>query len=640
MLCPNCHQLCPDDVPFCARCGSPVAGAVEAVEANDLLTGRTINGGRYQVESLLGKGGMGTVYRAHDFRLGRVVALKVLAGELVAHATARRRMAQEAQALARIEHPNVVRMFDVFDEGPLLVMALELVTGGDLESQVQPGGMTESRVVVLMQGILAGLQAIHEAGLIHRDVKPGNVLLTAEGIPKITDLGVARDSQSLEKTRLGATLGTPEYMSPEQIQGTHIDARSDVYSAGLVMFELLAGAKPFQGNTEFDWLTAHVHQAPELHRLEGKASPAMRAVVTKALEKKPELRFESAKAMAAALVARIQVAPQVMRPAPAPVVKPAPVVEAKPPQSQVRVAPVAVPQHKVEPVPPAAQAPQAPVVDRRPQPVSPAPVPSRVDRQVETSAPPARSMSIAVGAGLGLVLLCGAGWMAMREKAPATPDVPAAAPIVRPDNVPTPSPVPPPSEPSAPVAPTFFASGAACQWTNSIKERWLSSGETLNFGLGAGHNFSRVEGRSQGAASELQIWDKSNHKHGITASGRELLTVKTWNPIGAGEWVAAFWYSDATIAVTVTRLKDEQIETKEFTLPTLPYTDVRDGHFLRLDYVATYCGQRCVVAVGTDLGLLKPNGKPFNRPKAQKYFALPVDGDVEECGGNWSVPTE
>ena len=294
ITCSRCGEQNSDEFAYCGDCGSAIGSGPFAIQS-------TINGGRYRIDKLIGQGGMGSVYRATDMRLRRDVALKVLHAELVAHPTARRRMTQEAEALARIEHPNVVRVIDVFDENQLLVMVLEFVIGGDLARMVQPGGLSEAQVVPLMIGVLAGLEAVHQAGLVHRDMKPGNVLLTDKGVPKITDLGVARDSKAKERTRLGAALGTPEYMSPEQIQGLVVDARCDIYSTGIVLYELLTGVKPYDATTDFDIQAAHVRDPPNLARLRGVVSEPVIGVIARALAKAPGQRWPSAHAMAAAL---------------------------------------------------------------------------------------------------------------------------------------------------------------------------------------------------------------------------------------------------------------------------------------------------------------------------------------------------
>lgn len=301
--CPNCQNECEADGLFCPNC-SQFLGSERATNRPEELVGRALSSNRYRIDQLLGQGGMGTVYSALDTRLGRQVALKILAPELVAHPTARIRMTQESQALARIEHPNVVRVFDVFDEGALFVIVLELVTGGSLEQLVRKNGIGERRCLELADGILAGLEAVHRAGLVHRDVKPGNILLTAQGIPKVADLGIARDTTAQSKTRLGQKLGTLEYMSPEQVQGLHVTACADIYSTAMVLFELLTGRLPFAARTEFEWALAHVRTQPDLAPLECVASATVCDAIAKALAKEPEKRFSSARAMALALAAK------------------------------------------------------------------------------------------------------------------------------------------------------------------------------------------------------------------------------------------------------------------------------------------------------------------------------------------------
>jgi serine/threonine-protein kinase len=261
--------------------------------------------GRYRVEKTLGEGGMGVVFQAIDTRLGRKVAVKLLRPELLAHPTARTRMTTEANALARIEHPNVVRMLDVFDEGPALALVLELVTGGDLAQKIPPAGLPQAQVLPWMAGILAGVQAIHQAELVHRDIKPSNVLLTATGVPKITDLGVARDNSRERVTVLNARLGTYEYMSPECVQGAGVDARSDVYSCGVLMYEMLCGSPPFRGQ-DFEIAAAQVGQSADLSKLSVNASPSVIGVVARALAKEPARRWSSAQGMAEALLEAVQ----------------------------------------------------------------------------------------------------------------------------------------------------------------------------------------------------------------------------------------------------------------------------------------------------------------------------------------------
>jgi serine/threonine-protein kinase len=234
--------------------------------------GTFVGSGRYEILIPLGTGAMGSVYKARDTRLDREVALKALSGALLSHPTARERMGREARALARIEHRNVVQIRDVFDEGPVLVLVLELVTGGDLAERARSAALDQGEVMALMEGVLTGLEAIHEVGIIHRDIKPSNVLLTEAGIPKLTDLGIAHDSRGRAMTGMGAQLGTAEYMSPEQVRGQAVDERTDIYAAGVMLYELLAHRVPFTGESDFDICHAHVHEAPNLKPLENNVS--------------------------------------------------------------------------------------------------------------------------------------------------------------------------------------------------------------------------------------------------------------------------------------------------------------------------------------------------------------------------------
>lgn len=295
--CPTCQQLCSPDDRFCGRCGTPRAPTA----VGPLGPGALILEGRFRIDRLLGEGGMGTVYKATDVRLNRTCALKILRPELTAHPTARRRMEQEARALARIEHANVVQVRNVFDHAGQLAIELEYMSGGELTKLIGTAGLSEAKALWLMSRILSGLQAIHDAGLVHRDLKAENVLLTADGVPKLTDLGVARDSTAGERTTVGAVLGTLETMAPEQIQGLGVDARADLYSAGILLFQLLTGALPLRGATQLEWAQAHVHGKPDLERLRGKASPAVQQLIARAMAKAAQDRPPSAQAMKAEL---------------------------------------------------------------------------------------------------------------------------------------------------------------------------------------------------------------------------------------------------------------------------------------------------------------------------------------------------
>ena len=309
--CTVCGERNSEGVAYCGSCGTAVGDGPFSLQS-------TICSGRYRIDSVLGQGGMGSVYAATDMQLHRHVAIKVLSPELSQKPNVRRRMEQEARALARIEDPNVVQIRNVFEENGLLVLELELVTGGDLASRIKQGPIAPTEALRLIQQILSGLQALHDADLVHRDMKPGNVLLTNKGVAKITDLGVARDAQALEKTSLGAVLGTPAYMSPEQVQGLVVDRRSDLYAAAIVFYEMLTGHLPFAGDSEWELKTAHVQHLPNLEVLRGVVAEPVIAVIAKALAKAPAERWASARAMGAALTASARRAEQLAEVQPAP----------------------------------------------------------------------------------------------------------------------------------------------------------------------------------------------------------------------------------------------------------------------------------------------------------------------------------
>jgi len=271
------------------------------------LTGQLLNGRRFRLVRRLGIGGMGEVYEATDELLGRPVAIKLLANELVASGNARRRMLQEANILREVQHPNVVRAFDVFEDGGRLGLVLELMTGGDLTAHIPRTGRPADDAVDIMQCVLSGLAALHAKGLVHRDLKPGNILLTAQGVPKLADLGVAKDLQGRRATRTGMAVGTYEYMAPEQVQGLEVDARSDIYAAGILLFELLSGRTPYSGRSDLDIQVGHVRDQPDFSILVGRHPPALLAALGRALEKAPDARWPTADAFRAALTASLRV---------------------------------------------------------------------------------------------------------------------------------------------------------------------------------------------------------------------------------------------------------------------------------------------------------------------------------------------
>jgi len=293
LTCPSCNNLNPLEARFCARCGTEIAGDIGPVD----FTGRTLRDGRYEVENQLGAGAVGSVYQAMDTQLKRGVALKVLHADMVSHATARTRMIREAQAIAGIDHPNVVRIYELFEEGEHLVLVLELVKGGTLADKLAKGALGPEEAKGMMLQLLEGLEAIHAAEIVHRDIKPANVLITEKGVAKLTDFGVAHDQKGRGMTRAGARLGTPEYMAPEQVKGQEVDARTDLYACGVVLYQLLTGAVPFEGESDFEIFEGHVRGEVDLTALPATTPKPLRDTTSRALNKDSEKRFQSAEQM-------------------------------------------------------------------------------------------------------------------------------------------------------------------------------------------------------------------------------------------------------------------------------------------------------------------------------------------------------
>src|SRR2546428_2092830 len=201
---------------------------------------------RYELEKVIGEGGMATVWRARDSRLDRPVAVKLMADKISNDADFRARFLQEARAAASISHPNIVDVLDYGEEDGIPYMVMELVDGEDLRSRLaRDGRLQPDEVARIGAGVARGLSVAHRRGLIHRDIKPANILIDAEGTPKLTDFGIVRALGSATQTKAGMTLGSVHYLSPEQVQGTTVDERSDIYSLGVVLYEATTGERPF-----------------------------------------------------------------------------------------------------------------------------------------------------------------------------------------------------------------------------------------------------------------------------------------------------------------------------------------------------------------------------------------------------------
>ncbi len=253
--------------------------------------GRVLDG-RYRVESLIATGGMATVYLGTDTRLDRTVALKVMHAELANDEDFVRRFVGEARSVARLSHPNVVAVYDQGADGRMLYLAMEYVPGRTLRDLMNERGLLSPRDALdIMDGILAGLAAAHAAGIAHRDVKPENVLLTSGHSVKVADFGLARTMAGASHTKTGMLIGTAAYLAPEQVSRGTADARTDVYAAGVMLFEMLTGAQPHTADTPLAVAYKHVNEVvPAPSRFAPGITPSLDALVTRATSRDPELR--------------------------------------------------------------------------------------------------------------------------------------------------------------------------------------------------------------------------------------------------------------------------------------------------------------------------------------------------------------
>ena len=258
------------------------------------MIGTTI--GNYRIVRQLGVGGMGAVYEGVDVMLERAVAIKVLRPELAIQPELIERFRAEAVTLAKLSHPNIAMLYAFFESGGQYFMVMEFVRGRTLESILeQSGPMAPAAAADMMRQVLDAMAHAHGMGVLHRDIKPANIMTSADGTVKVTDFGIARILGSARMTREGKIIGTLEYIAPERIQGEEADPRSDLYSAGVVLFEAVAGRLPFTSTTDFGLMEAHLRQAPpSLPALGVKCPPELEAVVRRALEKNPQDRFRSA----------------------------------------------------------------------------------------------------------------------------------------------------------------------------------------------------------------------------------------------------------------------------------------------------------------------------------------------------------
>ncbi len=297
--CPKCQHENPEDTLYCGKCAGPLK-STEGISvtktfitpADRLQKGSTL-AGRYNIIEELGRGGMGVVYKAEDTKLKRSVALKFLPPELTHIPEVKERFVREAQAAAALDHPNIctVYEFDEADETTFISMAY--IEGQSLRNKIESGPLELDEALTIATQVSEGLQEAHKKGVIHRDIKSVNIMVTEKGQAKIMDFGLARMTGTTMLTKEGAAMGTIAYMSPEQTRGEEVDLRTDIWSLGVVLYEMFSGQLPFKGDHEQAVVYSILNEKPKpITDLKTDTPVSIGQVVSKALAKNPDERYQ------------------------------------------------------------------------------------------------------------------------------------------------------------------------------------------------------------------------------------------------------------------------------------------------------------------------------------------------------------
>jgi serine/threonine protein kinase len=306
MQCPRCQTDISDDSRFCSKCGTPIHRAEEIMVSQTRTILRPIEelppgtalAGKYKIIEVLGKGGMGIVYKAEDIKLKRLVALKFLPPELVQDEEAKVRFELEAQAAAALSHPHICTIHEIEEAEGKPFIAMEYVEGESLRAKINKGPIETDEGLALAIQMAEGLEEAHRKGIIHRDIKSANIMVTDKGQAKIMDFGLAKVKERTLLTREGSTLGTVAYMSPEQARGERVDSRTDIWSLGVVLYEMFSGKLPFRGDREASVLDSVVHEEPQpLKAVKHDIPSGIQQIVSRAMKKKRESRYQSATEM-------------------------------------------------------------------------------------------------------------------------------------------------------------------------------------------------------------------------------------------------------------------------------------------------------------------------------------------------------
>jgi serine/threonine protein kinase/Tfp pilus assembly protein PilF len=301
MKCPKCQSDNPDTQQFCGKCGTQLLPSEEISITKTLITpterlqkGSTI-AGKYQILEELGRGGMGVVYKAEDTKLKRTVALKFLPPELTHISEVKERFMREAQAAAALDHPNICTVYEFDEAEEKTFISMAYIEGQSLKKRIESGPLELDEALRIALQIAEGLQQAHKKGVVHRDIKSANIMVTEDGQAKIMDFGLARVTGGTLVTQEGMTMGTVTYMSPEQARGEEVDHRTDIWSLGVVLYEVFSGQLPFKGEHEQAVVYSILKEKPEpITDIKADIPVSIEQVVSKALEKDPGRRYQQA----------------------------------------------------------------------------------------------------------------------------------------------------------------------------------------------------------------------------------------------------------------------------------------------------------------------------------------------------------
>jgi len=307
--CPKCHSDNPDTQRFCGECATPLQPSKKIpvtetiVTPKEELTRGTTLAGRYEIIEELGKGGMGNVYRVEDKKTNEELALKLIKPEIASDKKTLERFSNELKLAHKISHKNVCRMYHLGEEKGVHFITMEYVPGEDLKSMIRmTRQLTVGTAISIAKQVCDGLVEAHRLGVIHRDLKPSNIMIDKAGTVRIMDFGIARSLKTKGITGTGVMIGTPEYMSPEQVEGKEVDQHSDIYSLGIILYEILTGRIPFEGDTPFAIGLKHKSEEPENpRRLNSQIPEDLSRLILKCLEKDRENRYQSAEELCSEL---------------------------------------------------------------------------------------------------------------------------------------------------------------------------------------------------------------------------------------------------------------------------------------------------------------------------------------------------